>query len=203
MGESKLHANLRPREGSAPSAPTLFGGQRRVCCACASCGHGEASMRGAAWHHATHSASQGTVCVSLCLGQRGRCTHLVTKPRGDRVRPCHDPTFFFSRGEDGSLERCVSFPKLLNSWRKTVHIRSHLMLPVTPGPWRTREVNLPKTPKVAQPGRGPGRLGSGGGVPPPHSSDFPIEPPGVTCVSDERRRGHRPPGPQGVTGHGA
>lgn len=111
--------------------------------------------------------------------------------------------FFFSRGEDGSLERCVSFPKLLNSWRKTVHIRSHLMLPVTPGPWRTREVNLPKTPKVAQPGRGPGRLGSGGGVPPPHSSDFPIEPPGVTCVSDERRRGHRPPGPQGVTGHGA
>lgn len=145
----------------------------------------------------------GTVCVSLCLGQRGRCTHLVTKPRGDRVRPCHDPTFFFSRGEDGSLERCVSFPKSLNSWRKTVHIRSHLMLPVTPGPWRTREVNLPKTPKVAQPGRGPGRLGSGGGVPPPHSLDFPIEPPGVTCVSDERRRGHRPPGPQGVTGHGA
>lgn len=89
----------------------------------------------------------GTVCVSLCLGQRGRCTHLVTKPRGDRVRPCHDPTFFFSRGEDGSLERCVSFPKLLNSWRKTIHIQSHLMLPVTPGPWRTREVNLPKTPK--------------------------------------------------------
>lgn len=112
LGESKLHANLRPREGSAPSAPTLFGGQRRVCCACASCGHGEASMRGAAWHHATHSASRGTVCVSLCLGQRGCCTHLVTKPRGDQVRPCHDPTFFFFQRRGRKFREMCKFPKV-------------------------------------------------------------------------------------------
>lgn len=112
LGGSKLHANLRPREGSAPSAPTLFGGQRRVCCACASCGHGEASMRGAAWHHATHSASWGDGLRFSVSGTEGA---LYTPRHKASRRPSKTVSrsyfFFFQRRGRKFREMC-KFPKV-------------------------------------------------------------------------------------------
>lgn len=59
----------------------------------------------------------------LCFSVSGSEGALYARGHRASRRPSKIVSRFYSffREEDGSLERCVSFPKLLNSWQKTVH----------------------------------------------------------------------------------